>query len=145
MLTSNEIKEFNKRKRLEQVISLSKEYHEFENGDHIFYLKTFKETSKNHVLSYLKSIIDSQKNIALALKRNQKPYDFSRLDSGGIIKICYIFYDLYLVIDKKNRFYYLIIQENTFFENGKNCEIAYFKEVKPFMHKILFFNNLKLI
>ncbi|MEN2402931.1 hypothetical protein GKZ90_0024305 [Flavobacterium sp. MC2016-06] len=144
MFNPSKIKEYSQKKRLEKVISLSKDYYNFEKGDNIFYLKTRIETKGNGSLSELKLIINSQKNITLSLKRNQEPYDFSLLDKDGIIKSSYQYYDIYLLI-KQNKYYYLIIQENQFLKNNKDCEVAHFEEVSPFKHKIIHFNSLKLI
>ena len=136
------ILELNKEKWFNKVVRFVSDRINKERIKKAYYLKTINETAK--IVSDLKEIVDAGSYLKLALLKNDTPYNFDRLDGEGVVEVVESFYELYLVIDVDDNYYFVIIKENNFFRDKPINELEYIKKVTPFWYKVYFFNRKRI-
>ena len=144
MLSLNEINKLNKLKRLEKVTHfLNEKKFSFIDNVEIYFLKSLNEKGNCETLEKIKKLINLQKNLRIALLPNHKNVCLNKIDSESLIEVYgEEYYDLYLIKNKKDK-YYMIIQENNFHKNRANFELIYLEKTKIFSY-IIFINKQKL-
>jgi len=141
-----EIKEYKKIKRIEKVIHFLKTNGLFlQKNSKVYLLKTVNEKSDGQIKEKLIGMLNSKNKLSLAFMRTENTFNLDKVDSEGI---AYVFgkefYDLYLITNLFGKYYYMLIQENNFFENGANFELVTLKEIDAFNYKLYFLNRKSL-
>lgn len=113
--------------------------------ENVYFLKSLNESKNSFILNKLEKILDSKWSLRLAFFRSNEPYNFDKLNRNGVVEACESYYEIYLVTDTDRNSYFVIIQNNNFFPNGNNVELAFTKRTDYFSSLFyrLFFSRIK--
>jgi hypothetical protein len=123
MIESKEKKEWQEYSRKEK---LNKVLH-FVSGDldknaisKVYLIRKLNEKQDNKVFYMIANSINNQKYLWLSFKRNQEQFYSDYLDNEYTVyntasKSYEVYLEVYLLIDKQNRYYFTVITDHAFF------------------------------
>lgn len=95
-------------------------------------MKSLNDDKDYLVLNKVKKLLNSKMCFRLVFLRSAIPYNFDRLDSEGIVEVSHCYHEIYFVTDTDKKSWFIIIQNNNFFPDGNNIELAYFTKTDHF-------------
>lgn len=136
------IKLLNEQQADKVIHFLSENSLKLEKKSKIYLLKTINEKNKNQTKNKLIEILNAEKKITLTFTKSEETYN---IDENGIATVyAKEFYNLFLITDVSNKYYFMLIQENNFFKSRANFELVHLKENEKFRHKIFFLTSKRI-
>ena len=97
----------------------------------IAFLKSINDEKQLSVLDKIKKILNSKWPLRLVFIKSDEPYIYDEEDE--LVNASYCFHEIYLVTDKEENSWFIVIRNNNFFPDGNNIELAFSKKTDKFI------------